>query len=380
MGSPAHRLSELDAVRGLAAFSVLLSHHLRVFEGLTPPNPAAGIARASRVASYLPSYPAFAGFESVVLFFMLSGFVLALPRLRGRTEPYASYLTRRVFRLYPPYVVAVLLAAAGKRFLYDGPLPGVSDWIGRQWGAPTTSVDLAAHLGMIGRFDAGKYNPVLWSLVEEMRISLVYPLIALVAIRASTGRAIGVAFAMAFPRVLAEYLLPPGAARELLETLHWSALFLLGAILARNIEAATAWCSSLSRAKRVALFAACYLAYAYGKIAAHVVPFSSDWITALDAAGFFVIALSSPTARRVLGSRPLRILGEISYSLYLLHFVVLLVVLRTLHGVLPDTMLIGISVVLSVIVAYASYRWVEVPSIALGRRASQLWRTASQGA
>lgn len=35
---------------------------------------------------------------------------------------------------------------------------------------------------MLGNFNAGQYDPVLWSLVQEMQISVIFPLLALAVI------------------------------------------------------------------------------------------------------------------------------------------------------------------------------------------------------
>lgn len=38
------------------------------------------------------------------------------------------------------------------------------------------------HVVMLGNFNAGQYDPVLWSLVQEMQISVIFPLLALAVI------------------------------------------------------------------------------------------------------------------------------------------------------------------------------------------------------
>ncbi len=47
----------------------------------------------------------------VLLFFVLSGFVLALPYFEARNDAYGPYLVRRFFRLYPPFAFVILVAA-----------------------------------------------------------------------------------------------------------------------------------------------------------------------------------------------------------------------------------------------------------------------------
>ena len=44
------------------------------------------------------------GPEAVILFFVLSGFVLSLPAVNGRPQTYPTFITRRIFRIYVPYL------------------------------------------------------------------------------------------------------------------------------------------------------------------------------------------------------------------------------------------------------------------------------------
>ena len=96
------RNGALDGLRGLAAFSVFLSH-------------AQGMIPATALMETLRSSPArilWDGAAAVSLFFVLSGFVLALPFIGpiAKRLDVADFLVRRVFRIYPAYLVAIGLS------------------------------------------------------------------------------------------------------------------------------------------------------------------------------------------------------------------------------------------------------------------------------
>jgi peptidoglycan/LPS O-acetylase OafA/YrhL len=74
--------------------------------------------------------------------------------------------------------------------------------------------------------------------------------------------------------------------------------------------------------------------------------------------------------QRLLDVAPLRWLGKISYSLYLIHFVVLFTVLYAFRSEVTLPRLIIAVPLLSIGAAALLYRFVEVPSIAWGHRAS----------
>src|ERR1700754_945064 len=93
--SMAGRLLQLDSLRGFAAMTVVW-HHWRQAYWATPPR--------------WFMQPFSAGHEAVILFFILSGYVLSLPVWINRQPRYADYLIRRISRIYLPYVAAACLA------------------------------------------------------------------------------------------------------------------------------------------------------------------------------------------------------------------------------------------------------------------------------
>jgi peptidoglycan/LPS O-acetylase OafA/YrhL len=70
---------------------------------------------------------------------------------------------------------------------------------------------------------------------------------------------------------------------------------------------------------------------------------------------------------RLLHLGPIRWLGSVSYSLYLLHVPILLVVSLVLYRRVPNGVMLATFLVLSLLAAGAFHRWIELPSIRLGR-------------
>jgi peptidoglycan/LPS O-acetylase OafA/YrhL len=94
---------------------------------------------------------------------------------------------------------------------------------------------------------------------------------------------------------------------------------------------------------------------------------SQDWLTAAGVTVFILFALSSSKASSLLGSRVLLFLGAISYSLYLFHALILKSVVTLYGNQYPLVMLLLLSGILSLGVGWMSWKWIEVPSIALAR-------------
>lgn len=96
---PSARLDALDGLRALAALHVFLVHYVALFAFLLPSGSAT--VRALRAAFTN-------GFQGAYLFFVLSGFLI-YRSLLGRPQPLGRYLARRVRRIYPTFAAVFLL-------------------------------------------------------------------------------------------------------------------------------------------------------------------------------------------------------------------------------------------------------------------------------
>src|SRR5665213_3578455 len=166
------RFHELDAMRGLAAVVVLGNHFRNMFY------PTVLFAHGWQ-SVFL--YPLVSGRESVMFFFLLSGFVLSLPFLRGKRQPYSIFLRRRILRIYGPYLGALVLALIGCALWHNR--PGSTGWRGATWSNQVDLRSVLQHVLFIGNYNYERYNTAFWSLVYEMRISIIFPLLFVVANR-----------------------------------------------------------------------------------------------------------------------------------------------------------------------------------------------------
>ena len=99
------------------------------------------------------------GDAAVILFFILSGFVLALPFLGARAPSYPGFLAKRVCRIYLPYLAAVALAIACAAILGDEALPGLSQWANAPWQDGFGVGVLVGHATMLGSFTTRSTTP-----------------------------------------------------------------------------------------------------------------------------------------------------------------------------------------------------------------------------
>ena len=309
-----------------------------------------------------------------MLFFVLSGFVLSLPALDGRPQPYFTFVIRRIFRIYVPYLVPIAFSVAGAFWLHG--VVTQSMWFHRSWSEPVNWSLVGRHLFFVGAYDTNQFDNPIWSLVQEMRISLVFPALCWLVLRwksrwsaAIAASLTAIAFACTRNSITAAWLLPA--------SFYYGGLFVLGIAVARDRDRLGAWFKHFRRPARILIGLACLWLYLLAgpelrAIGERYHPLAfwylSYWITALGAGGLIVISLHSASSKKVLSWSPIRFLGRMSYSLYLWHFVVLLYCVHLLYRKAPFDAILCLTFVLSIAVSWCSYRWIELPSIALGRK------------
>ena len=345
------RLASLDGLRGLAALSIFVFHGWLY----TMPEPSA--TDRSTVGDYAVHELRLA----LVLFFVLSGFLLSRPwiaaALGDRSRPsIGRYVRTRAARILPAYYVAL----GGSILLLWG-----------LQGTPGLRLPPAGELPLFVVFgqnlSAGsvmKLNPPMWSLAVEVSFYAVLPVVGWLALRLPRRRgpltvvplallAIGVIYNW----TIAGQGLSMTFSKTLAAMLPYFALGMLAALLAqgRTIEMAT---------KRTLVTAgvALVLADAFAKAAAPASGIDATMLFSImrdlpSAVGFALIvgAFAIAPRSRVLGGRVLPALGIISYGFYLWHVPVLMV-LRG-YDLLPLDPVLGTAVALVPSLALAALSW-----------------------
>ena len=361
------RYETLDSLRGIAALIVVFSHCGMVFPvlsdyGLHFRLSADGWAEPfGWLLTATPLQVVWLGRGPVVLFFVLSGFVLALPWLRGRPPAYGGYAIRRVCRIYLPYLAAVALAMGLEEAFAGHHLAGQSEWFDRMNWTERVGVDaIIAHLLMLGTHNS--FDNVIWSLVYEMRSSLLLPLLLLPVLRWRLTGAVGLVVVLILvARVLGKMGVDSPIVHSIAGTLRYASLFVMGAAAAQ----AAGWITGvLGR----------HAAHPWLLLVVGLSLLSMRWLYlelyVQGLGGVLVIAAvlaPGPIARLLTHPAP-RGLGRISYSLYLIHVPVLLTLMHVFAESLPRLAIVAAVPPLAILAAIGFHRWVEDPAAQLGRR------------
>jgi peptidoglycan/LPS O-acetylase OafA/YrhL len=368
------RTLELDGFRGLACLLVLLLHFVYA---LVPPDvPNAPVRYLARGMQF--------GWIGVDLFFVLSGFLLGgiVIDQRRADNFFRVFYARRAFRIFPLYL-AWLASFWILRGAADWP-PGLFDDNRPAW---------AYLLYAQNFFDAAldqwgaRWMTITWSLAIEEQFYLVLPALiyvcsgrrrpAILGLLILSAPLLRYAISLYFPdRQLATYTLLP---------CRWDALFI--GVLAADVIRRPGVVDWL-RDNRGLLRGALLMLGTMVALFVHRAPWPMlpvmreagyTWV-ALFAVVLLIAALYDPVIAPAFRFAPLRYLGMISYGVYVIHPAALGLTHWVLLGgapVMNSWETVGVTALagsLTLGVAILSYRLVEAPLIAVGRR----WRYTSR--
>lgn len=368
---PSSRYSRLDGLRGIAALIVVFHHCLLAFplwdRTLTfgPPG------RMTALFTYSPLHLLWAGHVAVLIFFALSGFVLTLMLTRTPPMSYFAFAMKRVCRIYVPYFVILAIAIVLMSALHPHGDPSLSSWFNSSWSGGISRGLLADQAFMFG---ANRYNYIdnpAWSLVHEMRYSLVFPAILWLTRRLPWRLAIAGSLGATLVFRAACGFQPDNT---VLDSLQYLFVFAGGSVLAVHRDIAREWYSNQRRSLRFAFVTAAVLLLSSDGLLflrSHAVRAAVFLATQL---GSVVLLLCVVGARRppaILESRPVLWLGRISYSLYLSHVVVLLTLVYALKNVFRSATVIAFVPAAALLTAEVLYRLIERPAMALGQQLQQ---------
>jgi peptidoglycan/LPS O-acetylase OafA/YrhL len=365
----AGRIFELDGVRGLAAVSVMCWHWLLTIPGNAGHAVNGPLTHGMNWLYATPLVDLVAGGPMVILFFVLSGMVLALPRFTGRNVSYGRYLLSRAVRLYPVAWAATALSSV-VLLLHTHPQPSVSAWLNALLAKSLSSSGIVHFVVLILPFDPARLDPPLWSLEHELRVSILLPLLVILVQRVHWRHILPLGILL----ILAGSILGGGL------SLAWTPVavgcFLIGVLLARHREATNQrWARMSKRSRWIVAFAALLSFWIPTRMTGGVSPLLvANLVPAFGAAAIIVIAQGRGVQRRLRARLPAW-LGRISYSLYVVHMVVLLMLIGLRPAGVPPMALAPAGIALSLVLATMMERQIERPALALRSRLVRYART-----
>ncbi len=272
------------------------------------------------------------GRASVALFFMITAFLFTRRILVSRTIEWNRLYVSRILRIVPLLIVHHLAALLVIAFIRLNHLPTVFNGIDTDRKVLLTAA-------------------VSWTLDFEWIFYLMLPLLALLRGTRVPLVLLLISALMVIERqseVLSENMLP----------------FFGGVFAALVSNSAVLRKFAPSRIASLLVLACVATAYFLGRS----LP-TAGWLLLLTLA--FTLIANGNTLSGLLSSRVSRAFGEITYSVYLLHGLVLFLAFRVVTGIplaqtLSPTMhwaVVALATPFLVLISYASWRWIEQPCL-----------------
>lgn len=340
------RVVGIDALRALAALAVFVCHLAQFWE-------------LGSLPLKLPQVLA-TGAHGVDLFIVLSGFVLGLPTLaaHGRLRT-PAFIARRATRLLPAYYVALVLATLVA-------VSPIATWIVAE---RASAGDVAWHLTLLQTWSPdrlGSINGSLWSVALEAQLYLVFPLLLLAMRR--WGWAPLVAASAVLSLALSGSDLPGALGAAITDERN-----LPVRLVQFVIGMACAWLVTHRRVPSRRMLWSWTVLTVCLALAASTADLRTGiaLVWALPSAGLILLACGSLGER--LAATPLERWGLASYSFYLLHQPIILVIGHVVRPhVVDDRVALGVGLALALpataLAAWVLHVCVERPSHLFGRR------------
>jgi peptidoglycan/LPS O-acetylase OafA/YrhL len=303
-------IPEVDGFRFIAILIVIVSH---VYVQCGPVPGTGAFAQAFAFAFE-------DGKRGVYLFFTISGFILALPFARhhlqeGNRVNVLSYFRRRLTRLEPPYVLAMLLRTPAVLFI-------------KHTAIATVGIHLLATLFYVHSIVFAEYstiNPPAWSLEVEIQFYLLAPLLtAIFMVRSKTGRRALMVAIILLSGILANTVINP-TGRLSFTLLYFFQYFMAGFLLCDfylcgdNFSIPTWLYDLLGTAALV------WILFSRAPWYPVALPFAT---LILYMAGFH-----GTVCRAIFSFRPISLIGGMCYSIYLTHSTILTAMTPVVHRI-----------------------------------------------
>ena len=317
-------IPEIDGLRLIAIFSVVVFH---VAVALAIKSPVA----YARPQSSLAGAMAWHGFRGVELFFVISGFILALPFAAHLLEDrprvdLGHYFLRRVTRLEPPYLLAMFLL-----FALQVTVRGRS--------AALLLPHLLASLVYQHNLIYGAESPInniSWSLEIEIQFYLLVPLLSMLfSIRGRGARRAVIAGLCAVSLVLGWLFIAPGD-RAYLSILRFTHFFLIGFLLADIFL--VDWRGSRTRSwwwDLVSLVGWPLLFFVWGAGDGGREPMLVTFVAPWAVLALYCAAFRGRLSNALVTNPLVTVVGGMCYTIYLLHNPTLAILIDRTRSIAP---------------------------------------------
>jgi len=359
LNSSHHRFRQLDSLRGIAALAVYFSHYIGILpHRLTP-----------HIISVTPVGMLFNGYAAVMFFFVLSGFVLSLPYVNhDKPISLTAFYIKRVFRIYPVLIFAIIFSVVIKLYLYDKEAMAASQiWFKSYWAWDWSTQNIHTIIRtffLLGpNFNSRLIDPPVWSLVVEIQMSSLLPFFIRIASRNGVLLNIALLIVIGFLTY---------------QSSNWAlSVFYMGILMAKYKDVILSAMVNWNRWVLIAIATIAYIMYDNNYVFLYTyIKLSPDNKMLINLFGAFssgvlmLIIMAQKNISRFLEHRVFIFMGNISYSFYLIHMPLLIsfASIFTYRFVFSPGYIFLASVTTAVTISYLMFITIERPFQSIGKQ------------
>ncbi len=351
--------TNLNALRFLAAFLVII-HHIEQLKSIF------SLDNLWNKTSFLSTLVRFVGPQGVILFFVLSGFLITNLLLVEEDKTggvdVSKFYVRRVLRIWPLYFLIVILAVFVIPYIQYFEWPGFSleRVQSNLWGKLSLYLFFFANL-VLSQFGIIPYASQTWSVGTEEQFYLVWPLV--IRFVKKNRMLLFVSVYVGYNTI--KLLLHSGLLVSLphigLFKSFWSGFAIdnmaIGAFFAyclfKGGNLAQFWLSKWVLPLSIFLFVACFYFSPHFFHLRKIYPFVY---------GILVLNLvANKSLKGLFEIQPFKYLGKISYGLYMYHPIAITIAIKSsiFFPTITNLYIYIVSITLSICVASLSYHYFE---------------------
>ena len=243
------RLQSLDSVRGCAALSVVFLHYFMLVDGST--RFGTGPTEFFYFSSKTPLNIFWAGRQAVLLFFILSGYVLThmINQSKGNSpilcpRNYIAYAMRRWIRLWPVYFISLMISFLMLNNYRNIICFDLNNWTNGFFETKCNIFSFIKFSFFITSFKISQLNFPAWSLVQEMRASLAFPFMILLVNRFGVRRNLIGYWLLSFNSIIASHFLVLSKYSDFVDIVqffHYILFFVVGISIYYSSEQLSGW-------------------------------------------------------------------------------------------------------------------------------------------
>jgi len=371
------RIEIFDGMRGLASVIVMI-FHMAVWTvyGYSANEYKIFANSFWRVVTQTPLKLLWGGNEAVLVFYIIGGFVLARPYLNGRKLDFKPFIIKRWIRLMLPYVlvIAVTISLIALFGAWKHDTIDLSGSFNVKWKRVPNALEMLLYV--LGYdYNLNILSGAFWSMVQEWRLSFVVPFVAVALHRNRTGKVLGYYVIM---QVGLDALTGWGMQGEaawlaqlsesLNRTNYYAIFFVMGAVLAKHLPVIRAFVREHRGFRILSAWAIPFLIPSQWILSALGLSFRVRNALLLSGLGiilFLLLSMESPRLTAFFKSKPLLLLGKLSFSLYLTHTTAIVLFVTFLGQVIPPETALLLSPLFALPVAYLWQQHVETRCLGL---------------